>query len=73
MLNAVPVNLKPQKIDFYNHLLNISWPDNHETSINLLELENFQKPRKPEKYSGPMILFQNIMIGMCSFMIPILQ
>ena len=49
MLNAVPVNLKPQKIDFDNHLLNISWPDNHETSINLLELENFQKPRKPEK------------------------
>lgn len=49
MLNAVSVDLKPKKVDLDKDIVSIKWPDNHETSINISELENFNKRRKPEK------------------------
>ena len=43
MLNAVSVDLKPKKVDLDKDIVSIKWPDNHETSINISELENFNK------------------------------
>ena len=49
MLNAVSVDLKPKKVVIDKDIVSIEWPDNHETSINISELENLNKSRKPEK------------------------
>ena len=49
MLNAVSVDLKPKKVVIDKDIVSIEWPDNHKTSINISELENLNKSRKPEK------------------------
>ena len=43
MLNAVSVDLKPKKVVIDKDIVSIEWPDNHETSINISELENLNK------------------------------
>ena len=49
MLNAVSVDLKPKKVVIDKDIVSIEWPDNHETSINISELENLNESRKPKK------------------------
>ena len=49
IINTVPVNLKPKKIDLSYNSINVLWPDGHKTAISLQEIKNLKKPRKLEK------------------------
>ena len=49
MLNSVPVDLKPKRVDIDKNNINICWPDNHKTTISFKDIEFLKRPRKPEK------------------------
>jgi len=49
MLNSVPIDLKPKKVEVNESHIHIVWPDDHETSICFEEIESLDKSRKPEK------------------------
>ena len=42
MLNSVPIDLKPKKVEVNESHIHIVWPDDHETSICFEEIESFK-------------------------------
>ena len=56
MLNSIPVDLKPKRVDVNETTINIFWPDDHETNIKFRDIEFLKKARKPVK-----ILWTNIL------------
>ena len=49
MLNSIPADLKPKRVDVNETSINVFWPDDHETNINFQDIEFLKKARKPEK------------------------
>ena len=49
ILSNVPSDLKPQEVNISNESINVSWPDNHKTIIQLKDIDLLKKSRKPEK------------------------
>ena len=49
MLNSIPVDLKPKRVDVNETTINIFWPDDHETNIKFRDIEFLKKARKPVK------------------------
>jgi gamma-butyrobetaine dioxygenase len=49
MLNSVPADLKPKRVDVDENDINICWPDDHETIISFKDIQFLKKPRKPTK------------------------
>ena len=49
MLHSIPLDLRPKRVNGDENSINVFWPDDHQTNINIQEIEFLQKPRKPEK------------------------
>ena len=49
MLNSIPADLKPKRININEATLSVFWPDDHETNINFQDIEFLKKDRKPKK------------------------
>ena len=49
ILSSVPSDLRPQELNISNESINVCWPDNHKTIIQLKDIELLKKSRKPEK------------------------
>ena len=49
ILSTVPSDLRPQEVNISNECINVCWPDNHKTIIQLKDIDLLKKSRKPEK------------------------
>ena len=49
ILSSVPSDLRPQELNISKESINVCWPDNHKTIIQLKDIELLKKSRKPEK------------------------
>lgn len=49
ILSSVPSDLKPQKVNISHESINVCWPDNHKTTIQLKDIDILKISRKPEK------------------------
>ena len=49
ILSSVPSDLRPQELNISNESINVCWPDNHKTIIQLKDIDLLKKSRKPEK------------------------
>ena len=49
MLNSVPADLKPKKVDVNIKNIKVFWPDDHKTTISFKDIEYLKEDRKPKK------------------------
>ena len=49
ILSSVPSDLKPQEVNISHESINVCWPDNHKTTIQLKDIDILRISRKPEK------------------------
>ena len=49
MLNSVPADLKPKKVDVNIKNIKVFWPDDHKTTISFKDIEYLKEGRKPKK------------------------
>jgi len=51
LLHTVPVDISPKSIEIKDEKVFVLWPDNHQSVIPLIQIEESGKPRYPERKS----------------------
>ena len=49
LLHTVPVDISPKSVEIKDEKLFVLWPDNHQSIIPLIQIEESGKPRYPER------------------------
>ena len=51
LLHTVPVDISPKSVEIKDEKVFVLWPDNHQSVIPLIQIEESGKPRYPERKS----------------------